>query len=169
MRTGYLSAALEAAKKGANWTAIATLAAAIAAIAGTIQAYVSWRGRDDVLRATIITTMVQACSEAMGEGATYTLLLQSSNDAEELAAERARFTQKATSILALGRLMEEGDEYKEFVKRGGQLQDKLREIEAKSRVNLTKADRDTATDALYHLIEEINVQCKNIIKGAAHL
>ena len=94
--------AMRLTMKEAHWTAIAALAAAIAAIAGTVQAYVSWRGRDDVLKATMLSAFVQRRSESSAEAANFLLTIRTSNDKNEFSLAFRHFVEKATGTLVLG-------------------------------------------------------------------
>jgi hypothetical protein len=44
-------------------TIIAALAASVAALAASAQSYIAWSGRNDALKATILSVAVQQCSE----------------------------------------------------------------------------------------------------------
>jgi hypothetical protein len=48
-----------------KWAMIAAIAGSIAALAGTVQSYVSWRGKDDVLNATVLSVAASRCSDVV--------------------------------------------------------------------------------------------------------
>lgn len=48
---------------GSALTVSATIAATVAALAGSAQAYISWSGRNDLLKATLLSGTVQKCAE----------------------------------------------------------------------------------------------------------
>jgi len=52
----------------AKWIVVAAIAASIAAGASTIQSYVSWTGRNDLLKSTLANTSLSACGEIESEG-----------------------------------------------------------------------------------------------------
>jgi hypothetical protein len=150
-----------------TWTAIATIIAAIAALAASFQSYLAWSGRNDVLKASVIAALVQVCADASAESADAMLVLRNYDDKEKLETVLNHLVKKATGVLIIGSAMEKAGAYDDFVKRGTELQTKLMSLETQSTTTWSRSDRDELSDKVKSLEAEIAIHCHMLFKSSA--